>query len=271
MASIILPPLLPEFEPTLTTLHAYAKALGAITRAHGIPHPKWWHVSLDIRPEGLVTDPIPLPGGGSLGINMDLKRHEIVLRASSGEDRRIDLEARPTGTEVGETLIEAAGRHGLDDRYDRERFTNDDPRVYEPATASAYLDAFVAVGGQFQRHRVSLGDRVSPVQLWPHGFDLSFEWFGTKNVDSDGEQTPAQLNLGFYPGGDQPYFYSNPWPFDPDLTSNALPDGATWHTRGWNGGHLPYDVVQRSVDPAQTLTGFAEAVFAAARPTLEAP
>jgi hypothetical protein len=271
MANIILPPLLPEYEPTRATLHAYAKTLGAIARTHGIRHPKWWHVSLEVRPEGLVTDPVPLPDGGSLGITMDLKRHEIVLRASSGEDLSIDLEARPTGTEVGEMLIEAAGRHGLDDRYDRERFADDDIRVYEPAAAGAYLDAFVAVAGQFQRRKVSLGDRVSPVQLWPHGFDLSFEWFGTKIVGSGEEQAPAQLNLGLYPGGDRPYFYSNPWPFDTDLTSAALPDGASWHTEGWSGGYLPYDVVQQSGDPVATLAGFAEAVFTAARPTLEGP
>ena len=105
----------------------------------------------------------------------------------------------------------------------------------------------------FERHRVSLGDRVSPIQLWPRGFDLAFEWYNTRTEEYEGETLAAHLNLGFFPGGDRPYFYSNPWPFDPALTQVALPQGAVWQTDGWNGTMLPYDAVQGDRDPASTL------------------
>jgi hypothetical protein len=269
MTSAKLPELRPEYDPTRATLHAYAKAMGAIAREHGIPHPKWWHISLNVRPEGLTTDPIPLPDGGALAVTMDLKRHEIVLRASSGEDHRIDIGAEPTATDVGESLIAAAAGLGLEDRYERDRFDNDDPRKYDPTAAAAYYDTFVAVASIFERRRASLGERVGPVQVWPHGFDLAFEWFGTRTeMDGDDEAT-AQLNLGLYPGGDQAYFYSTPWPFDPAVTEASLPGDARWNTDGWNGGLLPYESARNAEDPAATITQFAVAVFEAARPSLE--
>ena len=270
MDSIALPALPGDYEPTRATLHAYARAVGAIPRAHGIAHPKWWHISLKVRPEGLVTDPVPLPGGGALAVRMDLRSHEIVIRSSNGVETGIDMRSDATGTEMGDRLIAAAARLGLEDGYDRARFENDEPRTYDPAAAEAYSGAFVNVHTIFERHRVTLGDRVSPIQMWPHGFDLAFEWYGTKTEEHEGETLPAQLNLGLYPGG-EPYFYSNPWPFADALTDTPLPHGAVWNTEGWNGTKLPYDAVQGDPDAASKLADYARAVFDAAAPTLDTP
>jgi hypothetical protein len=269
VTSIHLPALQPGYEPTRATLHTYAKAIGAIARVDAIAHPKWWHVSLRVQPEGLVSSPIPLPGGGAMAMTMDLKQHEIVARSSDGKTDRFDLREQRTGTEMGEALIAAATARGLDDRYDRVRFENDQARTYDPAAAEAYFEAFVAVAMVFARHRVTVGDRVGPIQLWPHGFDLAFEWFGTRSEEHDGEVLPAQLNLGFYPGGEAPYFYSNPWPFDPRLTETPLPQGARWNTEGWSGSMLEYGVVRDAADPGSLLAEYAQTVFEAARPTLE--
>jgi hypothetical protein len=269
VTSIHLPPLHSDYEPTRATLHAYARAIGAIARVDGIAHPKWWHVSLRVQPNGLVSAPIPLPGGGVMGTTMDLKQHEIVVRSSDGKTDRFDLREQRTGTEMGEALVGAAADNGLGDRYDRARFASDDARTYDPAAAEAYFDAFVAVSIVFERHRVTLGDRVGPIQLWPHGFDLAFEWYGTRTEEHDGEVLPAQLNLGFYPGSETPYFYSNPWPFDPGLTETTLPHGAQWHTDGWSGSMLEYETVRAAADPGAWLTEYARTVFEAVRPTLE--
>ena len=237
MDRVKLPELMPEYESTRATLHAYARSVGVVARTHGIAHPKWWHTSLKVRPEGLVTDPVPLPGGGSFAAAVDVRHHEIVLRASTGWEHRIDLRAGETATAVGDGVIAAVAGLGLDGEYDRSKFENDDPRIYDPSAAEAYFEAFVAVDTVFERHRVSLGDRVSPIQVWPHGFDLSFEWFGTRTEEQGGEKLPAQLNLGFYPGS-TPYFYSNPWPFDEGFIGSPLPHGAQWHTEGSQGTML---------------------------------
>jgi hypothetical protein len=268
LASGTFPALPEDFEPTRATLHSYARAVGSIPRAHGIVHPKWWHISLKVRPEGLVTDPIPLPVGETLALRMDLNRHEIAIRSSSGAETTIDMRSGATGTELGNQLIAVAGEHGLEGGYDRARFEDADRREYDTAAAEGFFAAFVGAHTAFERHRAGLGDQVSPIQLWPHGFDLAFEWYGTRTEPYGGKDLPAQLNLGFYPAGD-PYFYSNPWPFDESLTSIPLPHGATWQTEGWKGTMLPYRFIRE--DAAETkLTEYARAVFDAAAPTLEA-
>ena len=114
---------------------------------------------------------------------------------------------------------------------------------------------------------------MSPLQLWPHGFDLSFEWFGTKveTHEEGGEvqEYPSQLNLGFYPAGDA-YFYSNPWPFDEALPATQLPHGAVWNTEGWQGTKLEYAGLVGDPDAAAKLGEYAAAVYKAAAPTLSA-
>jgi hypothetical protein len=263
----ILPDLSGEFAPTRATLHAYAQAVGAVPRAHGIAHPKWWHVSLEVRPEGLTTHPIPLPTGGVVALTMDLHHHRVVIRSSEGMERTIDMRSGATGTEMGDAIIGLAAELGLEDGYDRARFESDEARSYDPAAAEAYFDAFVAVSTVFERRRVTLGERVGPVQLWPHGFDLAFEWFGTRIEQHDGEELPAQLNLGFFPGAD-PYFYSNPWPFDEDLIRTPLPHGAVWVTGEFRGTMLPYRELQGDPHAESKLLDYARAVFDAAAPTL---
>jgi hypothetical protein len=198
---------------------------------------------------------------------MDLRRSEIVLRTSGGDEGRFDMTSGVTGTEMGDALIAAVADHGLDGPFDRARFESDEPRSYDPAAAAAYFDAFVGSAAAFETHRVSLGDRVGPIQVWPHGFDLAFEWFGTRTGTYGDEESQAQLNLGFYPGGD-PYFYSNPWPFDDRVLDAPLPHGARWVGDQFQGSVLPYAQLQGDPDAGTKLVGYARAVYEAAAPTL---
>jgi len=266
------PSLPATWESTRATLHAYAHAVGVVPRLHAIAHPQWWHVSLAVRPTGLVTDAIPLPGGGNTQIRLDLMNHVAVVESSRGTRHAIPLNGGLSATSLGDRIIEAVGELGLDGEYDRSRFENDDARPYDDATASLMFGIFTDVATVFERHRMTLDGPVGPVQLWPHGFDLAVEWFGsrTETFEENGEvsEHPSQLNLGFYAAGD-PYFYSNPWPFEATtLTAAELPHGAVWHTEGWEGSMLPY--AKLAGDPAglEKLADYAHAVFDVAAPTL---
>ncbi len=235
-------PTLTGLEPTRKTLHLYAHAVGVIPRIHAVKHPKWWHISLKVRPEGFVTDSMPLPGGGSFALRMDLRRHEVVLYNSRGEAKSFDMQAGKTGTAFGDQLIGALAGWGVEGEYAREKFESDEPRIYDPAQAELLFTAMVNAANLFEQHRAALPGKTGPVQIWPHGFDLAFEWFGTRQVPQEehGETSmlPAQLNLGFYPGGPDPYFYSNPWPFEADALVDKHPTirGALAHRE--LAGHL---------------------------------
>jgi hypothetical protein len=98
----------------------------------------------------------------------------------------------------------------------------------------------VSTNQVFKKHIATLSGDVGQVQLWPHHFDLAVEWFGTRVVEyQEGDEVqeyPSQLNLGLSPGDSghpEPYFYSNPWPFEKDqLLDKSLPEGARWFTEG---------------------------------------
>ena len=267
-----LPKLPASWESTRSTLHAYAGAVGAIARRHGIAHPKWWHVSLKVRPSGLVTDPVPLPDGGSMQVRMDIVNHQIAVESSRGATATVPMNEGLTSTAVGDALIAAIADLGLGGDLDRTKFESDDARPYDGAAASLMFAVFIDVATVFERHRAGVDGSVGIVQLWPHGFDLAMDWFGTRSevYEEDGKATehPSQLNLGFYPGGDA-YFYSNPWPFDgAELMARPLPHGAQWHTEGWEGSILPYASLVDDPAGLEKLADYARAVFDAAAPTL---
>lgn len=263
---------LANFEPTRQTLHLYSHAMSVVPRVHGIIHPKWWHISLKLRPDGLVTDNIPLPDGGVLALRLDLNQHRLAATSSSGEAKSVSLTERMTGSEIGEWVMTAVSHFGLQGNYPRDRFASDEPRQYDPEQAQRFFGVLTNVARTFEKHRARLKGPVGPVQIWPHGFDIAFEWFGSRveRAEEHGEvqEFPSQINLGFYPGSD-PYFYSNPWPFEAEaLLEKPLPAGASWHTSGWQGAMLPYSELVDRTDAEARLLQFAQAVYDLAAPTL---
>ncbi len=272
------PTFLPElpdgWEETRATLHAYALSVGAIPRAYADAHPKWWHVSLEFVENGLETDPVPLDDGQSLKLRMDFSSHDVVVTTTGGDTHTVSMMSGLTGTELAERLIGIAASYGLHGEYHREQFENDDARGYDADVAETFFTILRDVAATFEEHRSGMSGDVSPVQVWPHGFDVAFEWYGTRveTSEEDGKTTeyPSQLNLGFYPAG-RPYFYSNPWPFEADaLLDTELPHGAVWHTEGWEGTILYYDQLQGDPDAKKKLLEYAAAVYEAVAPTLTA-
>lgn len=270
-------PSLDGFGPTRETLHLYSQAIGVVARAHGIAHPKWWHISLKLRPDGLTTDTIPLPDGGLLTLRLDLLTHAVVLETSRGDRQHWDMTAGLTSTAMGDAVITAVNKFGLTGPFAREKFENNEARAYDTAVVKRTFQALGSASTLFKRHQVKLDGVVSPVQVWPHGFDLAFDWFGTRveTYEENGEThaSAAQLNLGFYPGPDDAssYFYSNPWPFEPDqLLGHALPSSAQWHTDGWQGTKLPYSTLVDDPAAAEKVLAYATAVYEIAAPTLMA-
>lgn len=79
---------------------------------------------------------------------------------------------------------------------------------------------------------------ASPVQVWPHHFDIATLIRLDSGRDPEAVRT---IGVGLSPGDssyDEPYLYVTPWPY-PDAAS--LPDleaGGRWHVEGWTGAVL---------------------------------
>jgi hypothetical protein len=268
-------PSLEGFEPTRRTLQLYSRVVTAVPRALGTPHPKWWHVSLKVQPDGLISDEVPLPDGRLLRFKMDLVRHEILLTADGETVRSFDMTAGQSSTSLAEDVLGTVAALGLGGEYEPKHFEDDEPREYSPEHVDRFLTALVNADRIFKQHRATLDGEPGIVQLWPHGFDLAFEWFGSRVevYEEEGKEveSPSQLNLGFLPGGPDvaPYFYSNPWPFEGEaLLEQELPEGASWHTEGWQGTILPYEKPMGDPDAEARLLAFARRVYDLAAPTL---
>ena len=261
-------PFPPSWADTRATLHGYLLALGAVPRAHAAPQPHWRHVGLRIAEEGFLTAPVTLPDGRALSLGLNPRDHVAWIDAGARHEIRLDTGI--TASDFGDEVLGEVVDLGLADDFDRDRYRSDAPSRYDRDAAGLFWGVLRSVQTVFERYRDGLDRDPGPVLMWPHHFDMSFEWYGSKSIPGEGgSESPSQLNLGFYPGDEQ-YFYSNPWPFDDSLIGTALPDGAAWHTDDWQGTILPYDAL--AGDPAwrERLQDYAAAVHRVARPTLMA-
>lgn len=274
MAQVIFPPL-EDWEPTRQTLHWYSRGLSAIPRTHAEPHPQWWHAGLLVVPDGLVTETVPLLDGRTLWLQMNLRGHTAAIFVGEGDAsdkvKELSMAEGVTSSQFADTLISIAVDYGLSGPYEREKFENSDPRQFNPEAAENFLSALVNADRIFRNHSLKLQGDVSPVHFWPHNFDLSVEWFGTRVETYEGKDIPSQLNLGFYLGDLETaaYFYSNPWPFEGEfLLGKPLPPGASWHTSGWKGTILPYEELVGDKQAESRLSDYAQKVFDLCAPTL---
>jgi len=262
-------PALKQWTPTRDTLQAYAKVLGAIRGATHPPHPQWWHISLQPQRTGLTTGPLE-SADGPVRIDLNIAKQKVILTADGATKGSFRL-GEVTATELGESLLSKLTKLGIEVSPPAEKWQSETPRPYDTGSAHAYLDALNMVADVFRQVHDSLPGRTSPVQLWPHHFDLSFEWFSEKQVSfeehGETQQSPAQIGFGFSTGDEghpAPYFYANPWEFDDRFLERELPGRARWNTEGWKGSLLAYSDLEDSPRLAAYLRG----VFEIAAPVL---
>ena len=267
-------PLLSNWAPTLATLSRYANAVGVVPRALAEPHPKWWHISLKIHNDGVATDPVPHPSSTDVTYQllMNLKTHTVDIPTTDGDVRSLSMTDGLSSTEFGDQLLSILGELEIEAEFEQEKFENDEPGVYDPESAGSYREVLTNTARVLRLHKSALSEDTGPIQLWPHNFDLAFEWFGSRSVPhgEDGE-LPSQIDFGLAPGDSshaEAYFYSNPWPFEDSLTERELPGGARWFTESWQGTLFPYAEIAGDAAGEDKLAAYFMAVYDIASPQL---
>lgn len=274
---------LPEFkdwEPTRATLHAYAKVIGTVPRALAEPHPKWWHISLKVAPEGLTTDRFrPLDGSDfTLQLLMDFTTHSINIYQDDELSLQVSMKDGLSVLQLADQIEDHLHSLGVEVELERAKFDGTEIGNYDSSVVEVYFRAVSSVDEVIKDVRESLDGDIGIVQLWPHNFDLAFEWYSPKVVqyEHNGElsEAPAQINFGFSPGDSShpsPYFYSCPLPFDEDaFVELPLPSGARWFQASWEGSILPYDTLKSEPDFRTLLKDYFLAVYQLASPRLSA-
>jgi hypothetical protein len=242
---------------TRDALHSYAKVLGVI-RAQLVPKQKhWWHISLAPNARGLTTGPL-YNDGHCFEIILDLFAGAVVVQWHDATES-IDLSGQSASTLFADVSKLLFSRQivvqGNSDKISIQLHSG-----FSAETSAKLAIALSAISGVFQQFKHEQRKETSPVQLWPHHFDLAVLWFSGRLVPgqdpSNEEYADEQLNFGFSVGDQQnpePYFYFTAYPLPDELHKITLSAGASWHTESWQGVYLPYSSLCKQSNPGQSL------------------
>ena len=143
---------------------------------------------------------------------------------------------------------------------------------YSAELAKLMADALAAVSSTLARFRAGIAEETSPIQLWPHHFDLSMLWLPGNKIPGqdpdDEEHSDKQMNFGFSFGDDgipEPYFYVTAYPLPDNFPDLALPPGAHWKSEGFSGAVVGYHDLSATADPEDYLLRLWDVLLAAGR------
>ena len=286
MATGVSLPSLPlsEWAETKTTLHILAQIVGKIRLGLSPKLNHWWHAPLYVTARGLTTSAIPY-GDSDFDMELDLTDHQLVIRSSDGEVRKVGIENH-TIAQFYRELFFSLGSLGIDapilaKPFDpskvksKEPFASDETHAtYDGDYANRFWRILVSVDGIFKKFRGRYVGKCSPVHFFWHSFDLAVTRFSGRpapvgeNADSVTREAYSHevISAGFWPGDDnlpEPAFYTYAHPEPPGLGDETLrPEGAWWQSQ--NGGSTAlyrYEDFRKAQDPETALLEFMQSAY----------
>jgi hypothetical protein len=263
----------PAFLDTRDALHAYSRILGDWAAHCRTPRKHWWHGSVRLALHGLSTDVIC----HSVDFQLDLDVHESRYRvAAANGSRLVQSLSGQTPVSLAEITRDFLGANGVapeDMPVAREDAAHTRSYAdYSPEHASKIGCVWRAVLTALERLRNQIREETSPLQLWPHHFDISLLWLPGELIvgqdPDDAENADKQMNFGFTLGDSgiaEPYFYVTAYPLPDALAGTPLPDGSYWHTSSFTGAALLYETLLRQQDPQTYLLEFWRTMLRAGR------
>jgi len=259
---------LEDWRPTRDTLQGYCKVLGAIRRAASPRQRHWSHITLHTTADGLTTTPIPA-AESSFELRLNLTRHQLEIVASSGEHYDLPLEGQSLARFCSETLAVLEGLDLLPE-VDASAFANDAAGEWDRQSIDRFWRAWVQIDAVFKTFKGERRHETSPVQLFPHHFDLALSWYSGRLIPeqdpADEEWSDEQMTFGFTTGDTsiaEPYFYVTAYPQPEGFVGSDLPGEAYWHEEGFSGAVLLYSHLVASARAQDLLASFLRVAHAA--------
>jgi Family of unknown function (DUF5996) len=266
MAKSELPSLsLEGWKSTRDTLQNYSRMIGTIREKMSAPHPHWWHISLRVSDKGLTTTPIPKAKnnpGQTFEIILDLNNHHLIIESNFREIQRIKLTGQSICALCEETCSLLTDI-GVVPPIDKESFSDGKSGEYDEGPASNYWIVLKEINRIMNKFRSELNGERSPIQLWPHHFDLAMSWFSGRLVPGkdvkDLDSSKEQMMFGFSTGDDtipDAYFYILAYPSPSGLKNIKAPEGSRWNNDGFQGGVIMYDEFASADNPEEKLLNY---------------
>ena len=260
-------------DTTRRAIHAYSRVAGAWARESRKKRKHWWHASLRPSIYGLTTGVIY--GAADFEIELDLANSRVCVRTCASEvnERLAGQSSKQVAATIRHTLMSA----GVDESLTpaKDLVTDEEFEGYSADQAGLMQQAIASVAAALEDFRAELREEKSPIQVWPHHFDLSMIWLpGTKIAGqdpADEEHSDKQMNFGFAFGDEgipEPYLYVTAYPLPDELPKAPLPEGTTWRSDGFSGAVLFYRDLARMEDPHAYLLGLWKGLLEAGRKEL---
>lgn len=255
--------LFPELDPseigvTRDALHAYAKVLGDWLKAARDKRKHWWHASLRLSVRGLTTGVVR--AASDFEVELDLIASRLRVRTAP-MNLDLELSGQPAA-DVASWLRDTLSDVGVDSRLAPAQPEEDSAGFarYHPLQAQRLHEAFAAVAAELESFAAGIREETSPVQVWPHHFDLSMLWLPGPKIEgqdpANEEAADKQMNFGLVFGDEsiaEPYLYITAYPLPDALPDIALPSGTAWKSDGFNGAVLLYSDLLTMADPSAYL------------------
>ncbi|HEV7669870.1 MAG TPA: DUF5996 family protein [Thermoanaerobaculia bacterium] len=273
---------------TYQALHSRAQLVGKTRLALAPMENHWWQVVLYVTPRGLSTSTMH-QGHRALEIELDFLDHQLVIRTSDGDERRVPLRAEPVAA-FFEAYLAALRDLGIQARIwpvpveMAETVPFPEQREAAPYDADAAQRCWRVLSQAarvLKRFRGQFLGKCSPVHFWWGGFDLSCTRFSGEPAPPHPGGIPhiadwvtreayshACISAGWWPGTpgffEEPAFYAYAYPEPAGCPEAIVRPQAARYDLGLREWILPYEAVRTAEDPDGAVMEFLESTYAAA-------
>ena len=257
--------------PTRDALHAYSRILGDRLKAYKPKRKHWWHASLRPSLTGLTSGVIH----AEIDFELALDLRESLLTATTSKGARLSEGLKgQSAADLAQVIDGFLAESGIntDGVSTPEQPSRDGYSGYSVKQSEILGKALAAISAAMAEFRAGIREETSPIQVWPHHFDLSMLWLPGAKIegqDPDNEEySDKQMNFGFTFGDEgipEPYFYVTAYPLPKAFADMKLPPGTQWQSAGFSGAVLLYKTLLQSSDPYGYLLDLWEELLAAGR------
>jgi hypothetical protein len=273
-----------DLRPTTDALHLWSQVVGKVRLmlTPWINHS--WQATFYLSGRGFTTGPI-YRDGRAFEMEFDVLSGLLRIDTAEGEARRVKLEVQSVAAFYQATMAALAELGLAVDIHrmpceipDAVAFNEDHARrAYDPDAARAYWRAMLQVQRVFLLFRSRFVGKCSPIHLFWGSFDLAVTRFSGRDAPPHPGGMPhvpdavareaycrEVSSAGFWPGIDQPTFYSYAYPVPDGFgLAKVEPEAAKFDTQ-LGEFLLPYDAVGSSADPDTALLAFLQSAYEAA-------
>jgi hypothetical protein len=241
-------------DATKHALHAYSRVAGAWCKQLRRKRKHWWHSSLRPSVRGLTTGAIY--GDRNFEIELDLVSGNlhVITGTSVISEPVVGQSSSDVARFIHDALLSVGAASDLDPA--KGLVSVDEYAGYSSDQAERMHRTIGTVAAAMEDFRAGIREETSPIQFWPHHFDLSMIWLPGSKIPgqepADEEYSDKQMNFGFVFGDEgivEPYFYVTAYPLPHALRQIELLPGTTWRGDGFSGAVLLYRDFAGMKDP----------------------